>query len=493
MVLIGLIVLVCSIKEIFTKSNCSIPIKISTTNKKKAPNSTTADILLKSLNEIEKARIALTQQMLKKKLVESINEKKKPIKKNKTKRSDQIDHDDAKIVKESTGLIIEEAKRSIKKVNQAKSIEHETKSQTSSPNHKQEQKLIKKSDKLREKPEEVLSSIIEASTKPVEVHFNLSKISSDDHPKITETTTKSEETIKATPKSNIDEIKPEAQDNKEEVKIEGKVVQDEPKQYEQKVLEYRDQYQYYQNIGIGNYPKRGAIKHRHPQTIYKKKTIRPPPNYKNIVEKKTSVNKSFSGSLKESDDEKVTKADFKSEKKPLVQANPGATEVSEEIPLSKNPHKPRTYSITSEEGVKRRGLGGILLRTESPQEETEKGKDLKSTEGEVTEEWSELEFYNFYNPLFKFDLKLPNPFTVKEEESEEEEKHHMKTDISLVEAFKSANSLLGGRSFVTEQKSEEKFVSPLSELRNDSVEYIPSLQRRFIGGNEKSEDTESNY
>jgi hypothetical protein len=476
-----------------TRPNSSIPVKISNINKKKAFDLTSPDILLKSLNEIEKDRITFTQQMLKRRLGESVGEKKKLVKKNKRKRSDQAEHDDEKIGKKSKDPIIEEAKKSIKKVNQAKSNEHEVKSQSTSPSHKQERKFVKK-NKLKEKSEEVLSSIIKASTKPIEVHFNQSKASSDDLKKVIETTQKNEGANKIIEpiKDNVEQTK-DSEVKEEEKKEIGKTdaVQDEYR-HGQKSYEYRDQYQYYQNIGTGGYFKRGSIKHRHPQTIYKKKLTRPSPNYKNIVERKTYVNKSFSESLKESDDEKVVKVDFKSEKKSLVQANPVPTEVSEEIPLPKNPHKSRTYSITSEEGIKRIGLGGILLRAESSPEDTENGKDLKSTEGEITEEWSELEFYNYYNPLSKFDLKLPNPFTVKEE-SEEEEKHHMKTDISLFEAYKSANSLLGGRSFVTEQKTEEKFVSPLSELRGDSVEYIPSLQRRFIGGNDKSEDNEYKY
>lgn len=542
---IGLVVGLYSIKDLLFGSKSLSPVRVSVVDKSKFSKPLTILSMSRALTAIERNRIAFTQEALKKKSSESpAYDRKKLTKRNKLKRADPIEHDNTQLEarneahqneekkatqlsakKNKEAVVLEEIKKTVKKLPQAKNPDSELKVQCTSPAHKQDQKHAKKPKDdhklLKDKPEEILSSIIKASQTPIkspEPQPNISQAKdaapNEDARKVDKSaqTKSSEEPSKTTDtaKSNADEIKSEPEPKKTAAKAEEsaktEAVQEEPKfphHQQYRGFDYRDQYSHYQSSVTGSHFKRGPPKHgyRHQQTIYKKKTAKPSAGDKEYAERKAFVNKSFSESLKESDDEKVLKAgDFLSEKKatPLIQANPVPTEVSEEAPLVKKSCKHRTYSITSEEGIKRRGLGGILLGAESPQEdgdEREAGKEPVSPVDETAGEWSEQDFYSCFNPLSKFDLKLPNPFTVKEE-TEEEEKHHSNEEISLFEAYNSASSLLGGRTLVSESESKreaEKFVSPLSELRGDSVEYIPSLQRRFVGGNGKDEDCEFSH
>ncbi len=178
-----------------------------------------------------------------------------------------------------------------------------------------------------------------------------------------------------------------------------------------------------------------------------------------------------------------------------------------EQPLEGTEHlqKARTCSIMSEEGLRRKGLGGITYKLSDVSDDTsslpQEPEWKREPELELTEEGSEKgtakaeqEFYKCYNPLANLELKLPTPFTIKEERHEEENQEEEtkawasyadkeKEDVSLFEAYRSANMLLGDRTYFTESRpivNKPTEISPLSELRGDSVEYIPKTQRRPV-------------
>jgi len=93
--------------------------------------------------------------------------------------------------------------------------------------------------------------------------------------------------------------------------------------------------------------------------------------------------------------------------------------------------------------AKSKGLGGILL--------------------EPNEEYSEEE-----DDLM---MSVESQFRTLNDKSKEETRGF--SEITLLEAFNFANSLLGYKTFSIEQKKAIVF-SPLSELRGDSIEYNPS-------------------
>ena len=99
----------------------------------------------------------------------------------------------------------------------------------------------------------------------------------------------------------------------------------------------------------------------------------------------------------------------------------------------------------------------IFLKNEELKDEllmegkTEDIKDeLKSEEDMIIEEDDEPDYFSCFNPLSDFGLKLPTPFSIKKDKKEE----NKQSDITLYEAYKSANVLLGDRTLVTEKESE---------------------------------------
>jgi len=311
-------------------------------------------------------------------------------------------------------------------------------------------------------------------------------------------------------------------------------------------FDYRDQYRNYQSsVYGGRYSKRGGRYGKHTQTVYLRKSPHPSParvtpesipaepekkpdelkletSQKQLELTKETVKTPEKEETDKQQKQEEKKEEVTSEKSTPVKSETSKDTISElgtfraisniekpiekEEPIEQLKEKSRTSSIRSEEELKnqqkRKGLGGVLLKLDEQEDEhLFKQKEIELIHDiieEGSEKGPENDFYKCYNPFTSNELKLPSPFTIKEEREDEEEKHfesYYKTDkeIDLFEAFKSANSLLGDRSVFSEPHpliGGTHNISPLSELRGDSVEYIPQPQRRSTPGIDNEKHTE---
>jgi len=208
--------------------------------------------------------------------------------------------------------------------------------------------------------------------------------------------------------------------------------------YRQRKFEYRR----YQNYNYGRYYKKSTVRyaHKQPHVIYKRK-VKPSIVDDNeagsfaYMEKNETEVKNKREKVSEEEDTVTVeetireKTDSNVEKKIMEESK-----VKDEKKTSSNQGK-RT-------SAKSKGLGGILLE---PNEEYSEEDDLM--------------------------MSVESQFRTLNDNSKEETRGL--SEITLLEAFNFANSLLGYKTFSIEQKKATVF-SPLSELRGDSIEYNPS-------------------
>lgn len=212
-----------------------------------------------------------------------------------------------------------------------------------------------------------------------------------------------------------------------------------PENAQEEVRPYYYQQRKYLNSAYGRYYKKPMVRYvyKQPQTRYQKK-VKPLPANDNEKQPFTGDMSTMQGreiktAIKEVNDRAEDISTFYEEKRKRPVNSPAEKPLVNEE--KGNSAAKKSSSVLKRERV--RGLGGILLE---PHEESKADKGPSSS------------------------------FHADDSNGEEKES----SEISLLEAFNFANSLLGYKTLISEQKPMSNF-SPLSELRGDSVEYKPGF------------------
>eukprot|EP00826_Nyctotherus_ovalis_P066192 TRINITY_DN9762_c0_g1_i9.p1 TRINITY_DN9762_c0_g1~~TRINITY_DN9762_c0_g1_i9.p1 ORF type:complete len:427 (-),score=105.90 TRINITY_DN9762_c0_g1_i9:110-1390(-) len=227
-------------------------------------------------------------------------------------------------------------------------------------------------------------------------------------------------------------------------------IQEDSKQYyyQQRSFEHRR----YQNFSYNRHSKKPLVRYvyKQPRRIYQRKAKPPAPeNSASFTEQSESVIKEEQEqAVPECNDALIANEVLKKEEtNPTIEESKESTLVKEES-VEKEDAKQKESPIEEEKmggdesrEVRRKetGLGGVVLETN----EDEADESISGTSPRDSCE------------QIKGDEKEMN-------------------EITLLEAFNYANSLLGYRTLYSESKQVASKLSPLSELRDNSIEYKPN-------------------